>query len=125
MEIGSKSTRRNDLSPKRELYARLGIGEYWRYDWTGGEYYGEPLVGEYLEAGEYRRFRMTADPDGTVRGYSPALGLELRRESGLIRFWNPDTQSYLPTLEESEAARREAEAAELRERLRQLGHQAD
>ena len=113
MEIGSKSTYRNDLGGKRELYARLGIGEYWRYDWTGGEYYGEPLVGEYLdtESGEYQRFDMTTDPDGTVRGYSPTLGLELRWESGLIRFWNPETQAYLSTLGESEDARIEAETA--------------
>ena len=111
MEIGSKSTRRNDLGPKRELYARLGIREYWRYDWTGGDYYGEPLVGEYLESGEYHRFEMTTGPDGVVSGYSPILELELRWESGLLRFWNPDTQSYVPTLEESETARLDAEAA--------------
>ena len=143
MEIGSKSTYRNDLGPKRELYARLGIREYWRYDWTGGEYYGEPLVGEYLdtESGEYQRFDMATHPDGTVIGYSPVLGLELRWEAGLLRFWNPNTQTYLHTLEESEAARREAEAArreseaarivaeaeatELRERLRRLGQDVD
>lgn len=143
MEIGSKSTYRNDLGPKRELYARLGIREYWRYDWTGGEYYGEPLVGEYLdtESGEYQRIDMTTDPDGTVRGYSQVLELELRWELGELRFWNPDTQSYLHTLEESESARREAEAArreseaarmvaeaevsELRERLRRLGQDVE
>ena len=44
-------------------------------------------------------------------GYSPILELELRWESGLLRFWNPDTQSYVPTLEESETARLDAEAA--------------
>ena len=135
MEIGSKSTYRNDLGPKRELYARLGIREYWRYDWTGGEYYGEPLVGEHLtESREYQRIDMTTDPDGTVRGYSQVLELELRWELGELRFWNPDTQSYLHTLEESEAARREAEAArmvaeaevaELRERLRRLGQDVE
>ena len=36
----------------REIAAELGALEYWRYDPTGGEHYGEPLVGEY------RRFEM-------------------------------------------------------------------
>ena len=48
LEIGSKSTANADLVRKRELYAELGVGEYWRYDATGGEFYGEPLVGERL-----------------------------------------------------------------------------
>ena len=126
MEIGSKSTYRNDLGHKRELYARLGIREYWRYDWTGGEYYGEPLVGEYLHAdGEYRRLEMLSDPDGTVRGYSPVLGLELRWESGLLRFWNPDTQSYLPSLEESEAAREDAEVALVQSEVARLSTEVE
>ena len=45
-----------DLGRKRDLYAALGVLEYWRYDATCGEFYGEPLVGEYLLDGEYRRF---------------------------------------------------------------------
>ena len=52
LEIGSPSTSTTDLVDKRELYARLGIGEYWRFDSTGGDFYGEPLVGERLVEGE-------------------------------------------------------------------------
>ena len=37
LEIGSRSTARADLGSKRELYAEIGVGEYWRYDATGGE----------------------------------------------------------------------------------------
>ena len=58
LEIGSPSTARNDLMSKRALYARPGIGEYWRHDKTGGNFYGEPLVGKYLEDGEYQRLEM-------------------------------------------------------------------
>ena len=36
LEVASKSTWREDLGPKRELYARLGVKEYWMYDPTGG-----------------------------------------------------------------------------------------
>ena len=32
LEIGSQSTAGEDLGHKRELYAELGVGEYWRYD---------------------------------------------------------------------------------------------
>ena len=48
LEIGSASTAEADLGRKRELYAELGVAEYWRYDATGGEFYGDPLVGERL-----------------------------------------------------------------------------
>ena len=39
LEIASPSTARRDLGEKRELYARIGVGEYWRYDQTGGDFY--------------------------------------------------------------------------------------
>ena len=44
LEIGSENTANADLGRKRELYAELGVAEYWRYNATGGEFYGEPLV---------------------------------------------------------------------------------
>ena len=46
LEIGSKSTANADLVRKRELYAELGVGEYWRYDATGGEF---ELISEVVE----------------------------------------------------------------------------
>ncbi len=70
LEIASQSTARRDLGAKRDLYARIGVGEYWRYDQTGGDFYREPLVGERLVDGEYRRFEMFAqrrsESDGSV-----------------------------------------------------------
>ena len=45
LEIGSPSTARNDLGPKRELYASLGFGEYWMFDPSGGDHYGFALRG--------------------------------------------------------------------------------
>ena len=111
LEIGSRSTRRNDLGPKRDLYARLGIGEYWRYDGTGGDFYGEPLVGEYLQDGEYRRFELHHEPDGTVWGHSPTLSLDLCWVSGRFRYYVPATQTWLLNQQEEHAARQSAEAA--------------
>ncbi len=118
LEIGSPSTADNDLGPKRDLYARLGAREYWRYDPTGGDHYGEPLVGEYLVEGEYRRFEMMADPDGLPRAHSPLLNLDLRWEEDRLHFYDPAAGRWLENNAESvtraEVAEARAEAAEAR-----------
>ena len=126
MEIGSPSTRRNDLGPKRDLYARLGIGEYWRFDGTGGDFYREPLVGEYLQDGEYRRFQLHEEPDGMVWGHSPILNLDLCWDNGRFRYYDPVAGNYLLNQEEEHAARRSAEARveELEAELRRLRGQS-
>ena len=90
LEIASKSTYQNDLSYKRELYARVGIGEYWRYDPTGRDYYGEPLVGEYLAEGAYRRFDLERGPGGIVWAHSPALALDLYWKEERLQFYDPN-----------------------------------
>ena len=71
LEIASPSTARVDLGIKREIYASIGIGEYWRFDASGGRYYGEPLVGEFLQDGQYRRFDIHTSEDGVAWGHSP------------------------------------------------------
>ena len=111
LEIGSPSTADNDMGPKRDLYARLGALEYWRYDPTGGEHYGEPLIGEYLVDGEYRRFEMMTDPNGLPRAHSPLLNLDLRWEEDRLRFYDPTSGRWLENNSESIAR---AEAAEAR-----------
>ena len=116
LEVGSKSTYRHDLGRKRDLYARLGIEEYWRFDKTGGDFYGEPLVGERLVNEEYQRFPIHQNETGEVWSHSPLLGLDLCWQSGLIRFYNPATGRYLHTPEESEDAREASEAARNAER---------
>ena len=133
LEIGSHSTARNDLGSKRELYARLGIGEYWRYDGTGGDFYREPLVGEYLSGGEYHRFELHTEPDGMVWGHSPTLNLDLCWDNGRLRYFDPATATWLLNrLEEidapqaAESARQSAEArvAELEAEVRLLRGQS-
>ena len=87
LEIGSPSAADNDLGQKRDLYASLGAQEYWRYDPSGGDHYGEPLVGEYLVEGEYRRFEMMTDPDGRPRAQpaSESGSMLGRRQAALLR----------------------------------------
>jgi Uma2 family endonuclease len=109
LEIASVSTYRNDLGPKRDLYARLGIGEYWRFDATGGAFYPESLAGETLVDGEYHPLEVRRDDRGVIRGYSPTIGLELCWDQGHLRFYDTVGGVYLRNLAEAERDRQEAE----------------
>ena len=129
LEIGSHSTARADLGSKRELYAELGVGEYWRYDATGGEFYGEPLVGERLVDGEYSRVELWHESDGRIWSHSEALNLDLWWADGELRFWDPAVGRWLLSheeerdrAEEERTARLTAESrvAELEAELRRL-----
>ncbi len=116
LEVGSESTAKRDLVEKREIYASLGVSEYWRFDATGGEFYGEPLVGEVLVEGEYRRLELDTDADGGIWSHSEVLGLDFcYRADG--RFWIRDSESgeWLNFLD----AEREAHASTQIERLRE------
>ena len=110
LEIGSPSTARADLGSKRDLYAELGVREYWRYDATGGEFYGEALVGERLVDGEYGRMVMRVEEEGRVWGHSEVLNLELWWEDGELRFLDPVTGEGLLSQEEEQDGRLAAEA---------------
>ena len=134
LELASVSTARNDLTRKRDIYAMMGIPEYWRFDATGGAYYGDPLVGEQLVDGDYEPLPITDDPDGNPKGYSPVLGLTLAWVNGVFRVFDPTENDYSKTtreslsamnvqrteLESEKAARRAAE-----ERVRQLEQQLE
>ena len=75
--------------------------EYWRYDPTGGEFYGEPLVGERLVGGKYRRIEISNESDGRVWGFgSEALNLEMWWEQAELRFWDPVAELWLLNPEE-------------------------
>ena len=120
MEIASENTKSNDLIGKRALYASLGISEYWRYDQTGGDFYGEPLVGEILVDGEYQRIRMREDDDGRVWAHSPALNLDLYWDDGELRFWDPIAEEWLLKHREEHAGRLAERAGRLEERAGRL-----
>ena len=110
LEIGSPSTGSNDTGLKRDLYADMGVSEYWRYDKTGGDFYGEPLVGERLVDGEYRRLEMHVEDDGRIWGHSDILNLDLWWIDGDLRFWDPVAEQWLLTQEEEHDGRMAAEA---------------
>ena len=110
LEIGSGSTADADLGRKRDRYAEIGVGEYWRFDATGGEFYGEPLVGEYLVEGEYRRFELRHESDGRVWSHSEILNLELWWTDGDLRFRDHVAELWLLRRDEESAGRLAAES---------------
>ena len=104
VEIASFSTADNDLHPKRELYAAIGIGEYWRYDPTpDSRFYGEPLVGERLVNGQWERIPVEPDEEDRPRGYSPALGLDLVWGEDFLRFYDPAAGEWVRDFGETRA----------------------
>ncbi len=101
LEVASRSTGRRDYTVKREGYARYGVGEYWRFDPTGGEFHDVPLGGDKLnEDGVYEPIEIVIEPDGRRWGYSEALGLELWWENKRLRFRDPVSGEFLPTVTE-------------------------
>ena len=116
LEIGSPSTARNDLVGKRRLYAAIGVTEYWRFDSTGGTFYGAPLVGERLAGDEYHPMPMRNEENGAIRGHSPALALDLIWQDSRLRFYDPQARRWLLSQTEEQAARQAAEAAHESER---------
>ena len=138
LEVGSRSTAARDLGVKRDLYARIGVREYWRLDWVG-ESYPERLEGERLVDGEYARYELHAEPDGSVWSRSEVLGVDFfcrTAEDGFSTFRLRDsaTGEWLNTHGDEVAARKVAEsqaraaetrAAELEAEIQRLRQQLD
>ena len=111
LEVASVSTGREDVGRKREIYARIGVPEYWRFDPQDGAYHGEKLAGDRLVDGAYQPIELTTAPDGILKGHSEVLGLSLCWDENWPRLYDRVTGTYLEGWPEVWAAR---EAAELR-----------
>ena len=126
IEVASERTARADLTSKRDRYASLGIPEYWRLDPSGGDRYGEPLVGEYLVDGEYRRVELHEDDYGLVWARSEIMGINLRWDGRHFATQDPVTGYTMLGLVEAnetalqERAARQAAEAQVRELRAQL-----
>ena len=112
IEIASRGTWRKDRLEKVELYAMLGVQEYYIFN---------PMYSKTLPA--FMAFRLNegkldsiAIEDGRVK--SDVLGLELVDTCKTLRLFNPQTDEFLKTTEELalENVRLKAEI----ERLNQL-----
>ena len=111
IEVASRSTGIRDYTVKREGYAGYGVREYWRFDPSGGRFHDAALAGDALVDGVYVPLAIVHEPDGRMWGYSQVLGLELWWEDAELRFRDPATGEFLPTVEELQAAVEESQAA--------------
>ena len=88
LEVASRSTGRRDYTVKRAGYARYGVGEYWRFDHTGGRYHDVALAGDRLVNEGYEPTRIE----------QRCWALDLCWERGeSVRFYDPAAGEYLPS----------------------------
>ncbi|MBW4636878.1 MAG: Uma2 family endonuclease [Gloeocapsa sp. UFS-A4-WI-NPMV-4B04] len=119
LEITSKSTQKEDQEIKPNIYAALGVREYFQYDPTG-DYLNPQLQGSCLVEGNYQPIAATMLPNDVLSLSSEVLGLELRLQSGKLRFLDPATGEMLLTHEEQVQ-----KAHSLAAKLRELGIDPD
>jgi len=124
LEVAPPTTGRANYTDKRRDYERFGIGKYWRFDPSGGEYHDAALAGDLLVDGVYEPIEIEDLGEGRLRGYSEALRLYVCWEDGMLRFFNPVTESYLRSHQEARAARLAAEARAREEEAARLAAEA-
>ena len=94
-EISSRATWRADLQKKFFLYETIGVKEYYIFDPEYDYLKDEPLVAFHLKDGKFEELKIKRG-----RVFSPALGLEIVDTGETLRLFNPETKSFLPTMEE-------------------------
>ena len=124
LEVASRSTGRRDDTVKRAGYAGYGVGEYWRFDHTGGRYHDAALAGDRLVSGVSESIRINEEPGGLIWGHSPVLGLNLCWDEGDLRFYDPVARAYLLTPAELRAQHVAERAARLIAEARAAGAEA-
>ena len=104
IELTSRKTWKEDLQTKWRLYEELGVQEYFIFD-PEYDYLDDPLVGYKLENGKYVELEIK---NGRVK--SEVLGLDLVDTGETLRLFDPQTDSFLPTPQESQERVSELEA---------------
>jgi len=120
-EFTSRSTGRQDTERKFTLYEQIWKSqEYFLFD-PSGEYITPQLKGYTLVNGKYESIPCA---DNTM--HSDTLGLDLEAQGSYLRFFDPKSASYIPTMSElrtdKDASQKrilalEAELTELRRKL--------
>ncbi len=112
LEITSGSTKKKDEVEKPQLYASLGVQEYFQYDPTA-DYLNPQLKGSTLVNGQYQSLPLQQTAEGIPFIPSQVLGLDLqlRPEQVLLgivplpkalRFYDPEAGVYLLNRREAE-----------------------
>ncbi len=106
MEFSSENTYYNDLSAKMELYASLGIRDYFLYD-AEAKFLRVPLMGFTLVDAVYEA--IPADERGGVR--SPSLNLDFHAREEDLGIYNPVTGEWVKSRGDAQSERADREAA--------------
>ena len=130
MEVASPTNPDNDVGRKYQDYQSFGIPEYWRFDASGGRWYGAALAGDRLIDGIYQPIPVVHNAaEGMYWGHSQVLGVDICWQAGELLWWDPESETYLATVEDQldalAEANREAEQERqsrlvAEERIRQL-----
>ena len=123
LEVASKSSVRENLGWKKDVYERIGVPEYCVFDPQGCLHWPRLQLFR-LEGGVYERVSTRDDRDSPLAVTSETLGLELRFEQDRFRLWNPKTREYLLEHSEERAKRLEERAKRLGERAGRLEERA-
>ena len=107
LELVSYSNWRSDVLRKPDLYADLGVREYWLADPNGCRRDGGPVLVGYRFSPDGGREILAGDPTGI---YSEVLGLELVVENSGFRFRDPVDGEIVPDYYQVTAMREHAEA---------------
>ncbi|MEM6353679.1 MAG: Uma2 family endonuclease [Cyanobacteria bacterium P01_D01_bin.14] len=128
LEVTSKTTRKQDQETKPQLYASLGVQEYFQYDPTA-DYLNPQLQADYLVDGSYQPQPLQYTADQIPYIHSRVLGLDLQLHTirstvlGVVplplalRFYDPQSGQTLPSPEEM------AEALDLAQQERDAAQQ--
>lgn len=117
-EVTSRGSKREDQIFKPQVYAHLGVKEYFLYDPTA-DYLRPPLQGFRLERGSHMRI----EPDSAGTLACEQLGITLRLEEGRLVMRDSHSGEVLRTEAEAERIARDAaesRAAELEAELQRL-----
>ena len=122
LEIASPSTRRRDHTVKREVYASLGVAEYFLYD-PPTRTRDARTLGLRLRVGEYEDMPDEELPNGNSGVRSDSTGLVAYVDvEGQLKWFDPasgqDLRSYDEVQNEVRAAK--TQIAELEARIRSL-----
>ena len=103
-EISSSETWKEDLQRKWQLYAQIGVKEYFIFD-PEYTYLKEPLLAYRLKKGQLAQLKVVGG-----RVHSAELGLDVIDTGETLRLFDPKAERFLPTeAEVLEARRAEAE----------------
>ena len=109
LEIASPSTRRRDHTVKRDIYASLGVAEYFLYDPPARRQHAR-ILGLRLRSGRYEEMPYVELPDASRGVRSETTGLvAYPNRDGDLRWFDPVAGMDLVSYDEAQAQRRLAE----------------